>query len=372
MSTLLKFPAVPGASFYATLRQRVDAYFQSRQLSRHANGLMWVKTSFFLASFGILYGLVLFGPGSPGIRLVLAGLLGACNACVGFNICHDALHGAFSADKRINRAFSLLFNMVGANPYVWNLTHNVVHHTYTNVPGHDEDIDVVPGLLRLSPAEPWRPWMRYQHLYAFPLYGLASLSWVFRKDYVKFFQRKIGPHLARHPRREYINLFFYKALYYLAFIVLPLWVLPLPWGQVLLGFVVLHLVEGVVMGLVFQLAHVVEGTAFPTPNDNGTMPDAWAVHQLQTTANFAPRSALASFFCGGLNRQIEHHLFPRVCHIHYPALASIVRQTAHEFGLPYLENSSFGVALRSHYRLLRRLGYAPTVINPALQLPSYS
>jgi linoleoyl-CoA desaturase len=351
----LKFAAAPGASFYATLRQRVDAHFTSRQLSRHANGAMWAKTALLLASFLALYGLLLWGPFGPLPRLALAGLLGACNAFIGFNVCHDALHGAFSANPRVNRALGLLFNLVGANPYVWTLTHNLVHHTYTNIAGHDEDIEVAPGLLRLTPEEPWRPWQRYQHWYAFPLYGLASLAWVFRKDFVKFFQRQIGQHRTRHPRREYVNLFVYKALYYALYLAVPLWVLPLPWGQVVLGFVALHLVEGVVMGLVFQLAHVVEDTAFPLPAAGGTMPEAWAVHQLQTTANFAPRSRAASFFCGGLNRQIEHHLFPRVCHIHYPALAPIVRQTALEFGLPYVENPSFGAALRSHYRLLRRL-----------------
>ena len=358
----LKFPTAQGAPFYATLRQRVDVYFQSRQLSRHANGAMWAKTGFFLTGFVALYGLLLLGSFGVGTRLALAGLLGACNAFIGFNICHDAMHGAFSANPRVNRMFSLLFNLVGANPYVWTLTHNLVHHTYTNIPGHDEDIEVAPGLLRMSPDEAWRPWQRYQHLYAFPLYGLASLSWVFRKDYVKFFQRQIGQQVSRHPRREYVNLFFYKGLYHVFFIATPLLVLPLPWSQVLLGFLVLHLVEGVVMGLVFQLAHVVEGTAFPTPDGSGIMPEAWAMHQLQTTANFSPRSRVASFLCGGLNRQIEHHLFPRVCHIHYPALAAIVRQTAHEFGLPYLENPSFGAALRSHYRLLRRLGQPPVAL----------
>ncbi|HEX8326647.1 MAG TPA: acyl-CoA desaturase [Hymenobacter sp.] len=351
----LKFSAARGAPFYATLRERVDAYFQTRQLSRHANGAMWAKTGFFLTSFVVLYGLVVFGPFDPGTRLALAGLLGACNAFIGFNVCHDALHGAFSANPRVNRALGLLFNLLGANPYVWTLTHNLVHHTYTNIPGHDEDIEVAPGLLRLSPEEPWRPWQRYQHLYAFPLYGLASLSWVLRKDYVKFFQAQIGQHAARHPRREYVNLFAYKALYFVLFLLVPWAVLPLSWGPVLVGFVALHLVEGVVMGLVFQLAHVVEGTAFPAADASGTMPEAWAAHQLRTTANFAPRSAAAAFFCGGLNRQIEHHLFPRVCHVHYPALAPIVRETAREFGLPYLENPSFGAALRSHYRLLRGL-----------------
>ncbi|RSK29780.1 fatty acid desaturase family protein [Hymenobacter metallilatus] len=357
MRATLKFTNVARSTFFATVRQRADAYFASRQLSRHANATMWAKALFFLGSFGLLYCLILFGSFGPLALLGLAGLLGACCAFIGFNICHDALHHAFSANKRVNRFFSLLFNLIGANPYVWTITHNVVHHTYTNIPGHDEDIEVAPGLVRLSAEEPLRPWQRYQQLYAFPLYGLASLSWVLRKDYVKFFRRKIGEHpTPSHPRREYINLFAYKALYYLLFIVVPLLVLDITWWQFVVGFLVLHFVEGLVLGLVFQLAHVVEGTAFPQPDASGDMQEAWAVHQLRTTANFAPRSALASFLCGGLNRQIEHHLFPNVCHVHYPALSHIVRETAREFGLPYLENPSFAAALRSHYRILHKLG----------------
>ncbi|TGE27089.1 fatty acid desaturase family protein [Hymenobacter metallicola] len=358
MSKSLKFTNTQRSTFFATVRERVDAYFQGQQISRHANAAMWFKTILFLSCFVALYALIISGQFGLWTMLVLAGLLGATCAFIGFNICHDALHGSFSANKRVNRAFSLLFNLIGANPYVWTITHNIVHHTYTNIPGHDEDIEVAPGLVRLSTDEPLRPWQRFQQFYAFPLYGLASLSWVLRKDYVKFFQPKIGEQVSNHPRREYFNLFFYKALYYLLFIVLPLVLLPITWWQFVLGFLFLHFVEGLVLGLVFQLAHVVEGTAFPLPDEQGEIQEAWAVHQLQTTANFSPRSKLASFLCGGLNRQIEHHLFPRICHIHYPALAVIVRDTAQEFGLPYLENPSFVGALQSHYRMLYKLGRA--------------
>ncbi|GGG38419.1 fatty acid desaturase family protein [Hymenobacter glacieicola] len=358
MSATLKFTNANRSLFFATVRQRVDTYFQLHQLSRHANRAMWVKTILFLISFVGLYGLILSGLLGPWGMLVAAGLLGATNAFIGFNICHDALHGAFSANKHVNKSLGLLFNLLGASPYVWGITHNLVHHTYTNIPGHDEDIEVAPGLVRLSEEEPVRPWQRFQHFYAFALYGLASLSWVLRKDYVKFFQAKIGEHVAHHPRKEYFNLFLYKGLYYILFIVLPLVLLPITWWQFVLGFLAMHFVEGLVLGLVFQLAHVVEGTAFPLPDAQGEMQEAWAVHQLQTTANFSPTSKLASFFCGGLNRQIEHHLFPRICHIHYPALSVIVRETAQEFGLPYLENPSFLGALQSHYRILYKLGRA--------------
>lgn len=359
MKSGLKFNNAGRAPFFAAVRSRVDTYFKQEGISPNANQGMWGKTIFFLAGYGLLYGLILSGLFSPWMMLVLAVLLGMFAAFIGFNISHDALHGAFSSKKWLNDFLGATFYLVGANPYVWKITHNIVHHTYTNIPGHDEDIDIAPGLIRLDPYEEHRPWQRYQHLYGFPLYSLASLSWVFRKDYLKFFKKKIGQHdNSSHPRREYMALFASKIAYYIAFLVLPYLVLDLAWWQVLLGFVVMHLAEGLVMGLIFQLAHVVEGTAFPVPTAEGTMEEAWAVHQLYTTANFAPDNAVIAFFCGGLNHQIEHHLFPRICHIHYPAISPIIRQTAHEFGLPYLENPSLITALQSHYQLLKKLGQA--------------
>lgn len=357
MATKLKFNNTNRSTFFATVRERVDAYFVEQAISPHANVAMWGKTIFFLGGYALLYGLLmsdLFG--APAMLLMAMGL-GLFAACIGFNVSHDALHGAFSAHTWVNHLLGSSFYLLGANPYVWKITHNIVHHTYTNIPGHDEDIEVAPGLVRLNWQDTLHPWHRYQQWYTLPLYSLASLSWVFRKDYVKFFKGKIGHHSnSNHPRQEYINLFAFKILYYILFLALPLMVLSVAWWQVLLGFVAMHLVEGLVLGLVFQLAHVVEGTTFPIPDEKGNIQDAWAVHQLHTTANFAPQSALAAFMCGGLNRQIEHHLFPKVCHIHYPAITEIVKQTADEFGLPYLENRSFGSALQSHIRVLHTLG----------------
>ena len=357
MTAKLKFSPASRSPFFSTLRGRVDAYFTEQALSPHANGAMWGKAAFFLSGYLLLYVLILSNQFGPWPMLGMAVGLGVFAACIGFNVSHDALHGAFSDRPWVNRVLGDTFYLLGANPYVWKITHNVVHHTYTNIPGHDEDIEVAPGLVRLDPQEPLKPWHRYQHLYTFPLYALASLSWVFRKDFVKFFKRQIGQHTPpAHPRREYVNLFVGKALYYLFFLILPIVVLDVAWWQVLVGFGVMHLAKGLVLGLVFQLAHVVEGTSFPLPDASGTMQEAWAVHQLRTTANFAPRSRLAAFVCGGLNRQIEHHLFPKVCHIHYPALTRIVKQTAQEFGLPYLENQSFASALYSHFCMLQTLG----------------
>lgn len=356
MTQKLRFISKDQTAFFATVRQRVDAYFKEEGIPKTANPLMWVKTVFYMLVFFLLYGLILSGWFGAWAMLGMALVLGIFSAFIGFNICHDAIHGSFSGSRLVNQALSHIFYLIGANPYLWDISHNIVHHTYTNIPGHDEDIEVAPGLVRLDESEKVNKIQRYQHYYAFLLYGLASLSWVLRKDFVKFFKKNIGPHSNKHPKREYFNLFFFKFLYYFLFLALPIWLLPLSWWQVVLGFLLMHLAEGLVLGLVFQLAHVVEGTDFPVPNEEGNMEEAWAEHQLRTTANFAPKSSLASFLLGGLNRQIEHHLFPKICHVHYPAISHIVRETAREFDLPYLESPSFFSALKSHYRLLRKLG----------------
>jgi len=356
MSQKVKFPTVPQSTFFATVRSRVDDHFKNDQISRHANAEMWVKTAFFLSGFVSLYLLIILDFLPAGVMLILAAALGMFSAFVGFNVCHDAIHGALSGHKKVNKLFGFIFNLVGANPYVWSITHNIVHHTYTNIPGHDEDIEIAPGLIRISEDDEINRIQRYQHWYAFPLYSLASLSWVFRKDYKKFFQPKIGAHINKHPKQEYFNLFFYKGLYYMLFIVMPLCLLDITWWQFVIGFVTLHITEGLTMGLVFQLAHVVEGTAFPVPDVNGNMEEAWAEHQMRTTANFATNSRIAAFFLGGLNRQIEHHLFPKVCHIHYGAISVIVKKTAAEFNLPYIESKTFVSALKSHFQTLKRFG----------------
>ncbi|WP_225975162.1 fatty acid desaturase family protein [Anseongella ginsenosidimutans] len=317
---------------------------------------MVFKTVFFIALTVVLYALILTGLFPLFVQLMLAIALGVTMAFVGFNICHDALHGAYSSNKKVNKGLGLLFNIIGANGYLWGITHNIVHHTYTNIPGHDEDIEIAPGLIRVSPEDKANKIQRYQHIYAFFLYGFTSLSWFFRKDYVKFFKKRIGNKETKHPRIEYFNLFFYKIIYYSLFIVIPLLVLDITWWQFLIGYLAMNFAEGYVLGLVFQLAHVVEDTNFPHPDSEGNIQEAWAVHQMMTTANFAGRSNLAHFLCGGLNLQIEHHLFPKICHIHYKGLSGIVKETALEFGLPYHENRNFFSALRSHYFLLKRMG----------------
>jgi len=352
----LKFSKCEG--FYATLRERVDQYFNERSKPKGADTAMIVKTVFLLGSALSLYLLILFSGASPLILLLMATVLGVFSALIGFNVCHDALHGSYSRHEFVNNALGSVFYLIGANPYNWKISHNLVHHMFTNIHDHDEDLVVAPGLVSVCPQDKPKAIQRYQHYYAFVLYGLASLSWIFVKDYIKFFQNSIGQHdTSKRPPVELFKLFFFKAVYYVLVIVLPLVLIDnITWVQFIIGFVSMQMAKGFVLGLVFQLAHVVEDLEFPDAHVSGCMEDTWAIHQLRTTANFGRNSWLTTFLCGGLNMQIEHHLFPKVCHTHYKAVSAIVSQTAQEYGIPYYENPTFGKALLSHYRMLRRFG----------------
>lgn len=350
------FPSRDAARFTEEVKREVEAYFATRGLSDKATPGMVLKTVLLLGGCLTVYLLILLGGFGPWVMLGLAALLGVGVAGVGFAVAHDALHGAYSSNPVVNRVLGMSFDLFGANGYMWKITHNVIHHTYTNIHGIDEDLSVSP-LLRLSPEAPLRPVHRWQHLYAFAAYSTSTLFWVFVKDYKYFLQRDLGPYKdKRHPRAEVINLVLMKLVYYGWSLVIPLVVLPLPWWQILIGYLVMHLVAGTILGIVFQLAHVVEGTEHPTPNELGEMEAAWMVHEMETTSNFARDNRLLSWYVGGLNFQVEHHLFPRVCSVHYPAISRIVEAVARRNGVAYNAQPTFRAAVRSHYVMLKRLG----------------
>ena len=352
----IKFGKYEKSSFHNDVKERVNLYFSSGNISKGANTEMLFKTFLIMFAWLATYFLIIFNVVSPLVMLVLALIHGFAAAMIGMNIAHDAIHGSYTKSSKINKIIGLMFNMVGANDYVWNISHNKVHHTYTNIPQHDEDIHQVP-ILRMEPTQDlW--WIhRFQYIYAFGLYSLASLSWVFIKDYVKFFQHQLGSHYREtFPKREIFRLFFYKSLYYTIFLVIPLIMVSLPWYWIILGFVAAHLVEGITLAIIFMLAHIIEDVEYPIPNKDGQMDMAWADLQMYTTANFAMKNRFVNYVTGGLNFQIVHHLFPKVCHVHYPKIAEIIKQTAIEYNLPFIEHKTFFGAIASHTRILKKFG----------------
>ncbi len=353
--TKIKFKTAD-QDFYSTLKAKVAAYFRENKISPQGNWVMTLKTLLFGGLFIGSYVLIVVSNLPWPLLLLTSCILGFATATIGFNVAHDAVHGSYSSRRWVNKTLSYVFNLAGANQYVWSITHNIVHHTYTNIPGHDEDIDLIP-LIRLSPQTKSLKIQRYQHWYAFFFYALTTLSWAFMKDYKKFFEKKFGNYdRKKHPASEFIILILTKLGYYFLFLALPILLLDIQWWGILIGFVSMHLVAGLTLALVFQLAHVVEGPEFSTPAEDGSMENSWAVHQVRTTSNFSRKSRLAYFLTGGLNFQIEHHLFPKVCHIHYRAISHIVKETSESFDLPYHEHPTFMSGLISHVRMLKRLG----------------
>lgn len=342
--------------FSEAVKAEVKAFFKKENISKHANAQMVMKTIIIVSVYFGCYALIIAGGFSLPIMWLLCFGMGIGMAGIGFSVTHDALHGSYSSNSKINYLVGLFFDLVGANGYIWKITHNVIHHTYTNIHGHDEDLEVAE-FIRLSPHTEYKPVHRFQHLLAFPAYSFATIFWVFVKDYWYFFKPTLGPfENKKHDIKEWITLIVTKVIYYGYAIVLPLIILDITWWQFLIGFISAHLTAGLILGVIFQLAHVVEETTHPLPNDDNMIEDHWVIHEMYTTNNFARSNKLLSWYIGGLNYQIEHHLFPNVCSIHYPKISTIVERVAKEYGVPYNCHETLGDAIGSHFRTLKKFG----------------
>jgi linoleoyl-CoA desaturase len=351
-----------GADFVHTLNQRVNDYFKSNNISRHANLEMKVKTFTMFAIYFVPYFLMITGVVSNiWVMLALCLAMGMGIAGIGLSVMHDANHGGYSKKPWVNNLLGFSLNLVGGNAFNWKVQHNVLHHTYTNI--HDVDEDISPrGILRMCPYGEWKFFHRFQHLYAWFFYGLLTLVWVVQKDFgrlARYNKDGIVKKQKANIITEWAVLIASKLFYIFYVMVLPALLLPIEWWQAVLGFVAMHYVGGFILAIIFQPAHVIDGTEFPMPDENGKMENSWAIHQLLTTTNFANNNRLLNWYVGGLNFQVEHHLFPNICHVHYRKISRIVQETAAEFGLPYKSEPTFIGALVSHAKLLKQLGVKP-------------
>jgi linoleoyl-CoA desaturase len=350
--------------FAATLNKRVSDYFKTTGTSRHANKEMVIKTIVMFALYFVPFALILGSvvTGATGL-LALVIVMSFGLAGIGLSVMHDANHGAYSEKKWVNTLIGYSLNMVGANAFNWKMQHNVLHHSYTNV--LDEDEDISPrGVLRLTPHSKWIGIHRYQFIYAWFLYGLMTIVWMVFKDFnrtLKYQRNGMARKNNAHMGVEWTILLITKLVYVGYIFVAPLLLTSLLWWQILIGILLMHYIAGFMLAIIFQPAHVIEGTEFPLPDADLTLENNWAVHQLLTTTNFGNKSRWFSWYVGGLNFQIEHHLFPNICHVHYRKIAGIVQETAKEYGLPYRSATTFVEALASHGRLLRQLGAKPAL-----------
>jgi linoleoyl-CoA desaturase len=357
----LRFSRKDSKKFFKTLNQRVNNYFKEKKIKKTGDWKLYLKT---LVMFSLLvapYCLLFILNISLWYKLPMCMLMGIGMAGVGMNVMHDGNHGSFSKYSWVNKLMGSSIYILAGNVFNWKVQHNVLHHTFTNIHGHDEDLEA-GRILRFSRHAKWFPHHKFQHIYSVFLYGLLTINWAIFTDFQqmkRYTSRKLSYLNSKRPGLQWIGLIISKIVYFSIWIVVPIIFLNAPWWAIIIGFIAMHYTAGLILSTVFQLAHVIEDADMPKPDKSGTMKNTWAIHQLLTTVNFSTKNSFINWFTGGLNHQIEHHIFPHISHIHYANIGSIVKKTAQEFNLPYNEYQTTKSALFSHFKFLKQMGIQP-------------
>lgn len=360
----LSFSRNDPAKFFRTLNKRVNTYFKENNIKRTGDWRIWLKTVVMFTLFLAPYFLMLTMDFNGWIQLLFTVIMGIGMAGIGMNVMHDGNHGSFSNKEWINNLMGSSIYILAGNVYNWKVQHNVLHHTYTNIHGHDEDLEA-GRILRFSKHSEWQKHHKFQHYYSILLYGLLTINWAITTDFIqmkRYMKRKLSYGKFPNPVANWSKLVISKIVYVSIWIVIPMIFVDVAWWKILIGFFVMHYTAGLILSVVFQLAHVMDEAEMPLPEENGTMKNTWAIHQLKTTVNFGAKSKIINWYTGGLNHQVEHHIFPNISHVHYDKISKIVKATAKEFNLPYNEYKTTRKAIAAHFRYLKEMG-----MNPALQ-----
>ncbi len=358
-TSVKSIPFTKHFGFRKELNKRVEAYLKQKNKPMRDLPAMYVKTAVVMAWWLGTY-LVIMLAGLPvWANALLCISFGLATAGMGFNIMHDAIHGAYSKSPVVNKIMGMTMELLGSSSTFWRQKHNVWHHTYTNIAGLDEDLET-QGLLRFSPHDGWKPMHRFQHWYVALVYSIAGLQWLLFRDFQIYFTGKTDEFHV-YPKMslaEKVTFWVGKTTIISLLLVIPMFVFP--WYQVIIGFLLMMFTVGIALTTIFQLAHVMDNATFPEPiGEPLHIENEWAVHQIQTTVDFAPGNKLLNWYAGGLNFQVEHHLFPHICHIHYPEIAKIVAQTCTDFGLTYNVIPTWRGAMASHWKILKHLSEMP-------------
>jgi linoleoyl-CoA desaturase len=346
--------------FQVILRHRVDEYFRVTGRRRRDSLQFYVKSSAILLAFLFLYTSLVFWAQTWWQAVPLCILLALVTAGIGFNIMHDGGHGACSRYRFVNRWMARSLDVIGGSSYLWHWKHGVLHHSCPNITGHDTDISL-GRLARFTPQQRLYAYQRWQQWYIWPVYGVMAVKWHFYDDFRALLTGTIGPHRIPRPRNnDLVVLIACKLIFFSLAFGIPLYFHPL-W-KVALCYGLFAVVLGLALSVVFQLAHCVEEAEFPALSEGAAKIDsAWAIHQVSTTVDFCRGNRVVTWLLGGLNYQVEHHLFPRICHSNYPEISELVKEACRDFGIPYNEHPSFWAGIRSHFRWLRRMGRPITI-----------
>ncbi len=358
-STQIKFSNKTQTDFVNELRNQVKDYFESGGISKYGGYRIVLKSIFMFSLYLIPYFLMVTGVVTrPDQIFLLWIIMGFGTAGIGMAVMHDANHRSYSKYQSVNRILSYSLNFLGGFAPTWQYQHNTLHHGFTNIDGFDEDIDA-GKMFRFSPNKPLYKIHKFQQFYAWFFYGLMTFTWTLDKDFKQIYRyRKEGVVLSQNKSFGSLlaELIISKVIYYGYLLVIPILFLPVPWWLVVFFYFCMHLISGFILGIIFQTAHVMPSSEYPLPDDNGTIENNWAIHQLLTTTDYSPHNRVFSWFIGGLNYQVEHHLFANISHIHYHNISAIVQRTALKYHLPYHVRKSFPRALYDHFRMLKTLG----------------
>lgn len=339
-------------NFFKELREEVDLYFKTTNQTKIGGRRMLVKIVVLLIIYFAVYSSIFYFKTTTSIFLAYV-FLGGWSIVLGLNIGHDAAHNTVFKKKKKNTYLLLVFELLGTSSYNWVNRHLGAHHLFPNIINYDSDIQQT-DIVKIFPEDKHKKMHAYQHFYMPLVYLFYILRWIVYRDFKDYHQTSIGAFdNSKFPRKELFKIVFSK-LFYLGYVILlPSLVLGISIWSMVLAFFVLTLSGSFVITMVLLSTHVGENTNFPSPNEDGVMPHSWSYHQLLTTSDFSTDNPIINFLFGGFNHHVIHHLFPNICHIHYPELTKILSRTAKKYGAPYKQNKYLYAAMFSHFKLLK-------------------
>lgn len=342
--------------FFRTMRERVNAYFRNKNITRFATPKMFGKAFLQFILWIGLYALIISN-NFQGFSLFLLQIAFYCTIfLVSVGIAHDGSHNAYSSNTNVNKVMNSVFDFIGINSYMWDFNHIQSHHNVPNIPLYDSAIDSFK-LFRFHPKAKYFNFHKYQHLYIFGIYSFATIFKIFFLDFFSFRRKRIGfIKMQKHSLKNIVWLGFTKLVVISYTLILPLTILDAPAWQIILGFLCGNFIAGISLGVIFQVTHISNHSTWPEPNQNGVINNSFARHIMETTSDFCPYNKVITWISGGLNNHVAHHLFPGISQIHLPALTKIVKETAIEYDIPYKEYPTMWAALISHFETLKKLG----------------
>jgi linoleoyl-CoA desaturase len=345
-----QFPKAGNEGVFRQLRKDVSDYVQ--QATPAHRPLILFKAFLFPVLYGLTYFCALYWGADPAVLYGCYFLLGLLLVTLFLNNIHDAVHATIFKSKKWNDAYVYLFDLMGANSFMWKLRHIRFHHNYPNVAGWDTDIEQ-STLARVFPDGPYLKMHRLQHIYLPLLYPFYLPNWLLVRDFKDFFdRRRTVRKLVEVPPVEYIKLFVFKAAFLFLMIGLPKLVLGVGWTEVLGAFLLLLFSASIFSLLVLLSPHANIHAEFPLEKDN-ELPYDWMTHMLKTTNDITSDNWFTRFFMGCFNYHVAHHLFPNVNHVYYPQITHLLKDYAHRYHLPYREYPLWR-SLKNHYRLLKQ------------------